>query len=184
VSEMASGDAAVAAPTLWAIREDKVYVAFEVEDAENVAVTFEAQKITFSCQQSQIMKDGKKSKDKKSFRNELDLYGKLKIEDCRYQIFGRCIKCLLPRAETGEYWPRLTKDKQRIHWLKVDFTRWKDEDDDETEDKLDQDFDMNKMLGQLRVDENGVTKDIEDFDDLDGNDTDSDDGDIAIEDDV
>lgn len=29
------------------------------------------------------------------------------------------------RAESGEYWPRLTKEKQRIHWLKVDFSKWK-----------------------------------------------------------
>ena len=47
-----------------------------------------------------------------------------------------------------------------------------DEDDDEGEDKLEQDFDMNKMLGQLRVGEDGKTKDIEDFDDLDDADSD------------
>merc|ERR1712235_153764 len=87
-----------AAQTVWAMRTDKVYMAFEVEDAENVEVMFE---------------------------------------------------------------------KQKIHWLKVDFSRWRDEDDDEGEDKLDSDFDMNKMLNQLRIDENGKEKGIEDFDDLD-----------------
>ena len=49
----------------------------------------------------------------------------LKFQKCGYQLFGRCVKCLLPRAEIGEYWPRLTKEKQRIHWLKVDFVRWR-----------------------------------------------------------
>merc|ERR1712133_118063 len=94
------------------------------------------------------------------------------------QNLGRCIKCLLPRQEVGEYWPRLTKEKQKIHWLKVDFSRWRDEDDDEGEDKLDSDFDMNKMLNQLRIDGDGKEKGIEDFDDLD--DEDSDDEDIDI----
>jgi len=173
---MASGDAAVAAQTVWAMRTDKVFVAFEVDDAENVNVCFEEKKITFSCDQVEITAEGKRGA-KKQFRNELDLYGRVDVEKCGYQLFGRRVKCLLPRAEQGEYWPRLTAEKQRIHWLKVDFTRWKDEDDEETEDKLDQDFDMNKMLGQLRVDDNGKAKDIEDFDDLD--DVDSDDEGIS-----
>jgi|ERR1739838_15589 len=176
--KMASGDAAVAAPTVWAMRTDKVYIEFQVDDAKNVQVAFEDQKITFSCERIEILPDGKKSNQVKNYRNEIDLFGKLDVEKCGYQLFGRCVKCLLPRAEIGEYWPRLTKEKQRIHWLKVDFVRWRDEDDDEGEDKLEQDFDMNKMLGQLRVGEDGKTKDIEDFDDLD--DQDSDDEDIDI----
>jgi len=174
---MASGDAAVAAQTLWAMRTDKVYMAFEVEDAENVEVMFEEQRIIFTCSQPKLI-NNKKSNEMKKYRNEIDLFGKVKPADCGYQIFGRCIKCLLPRQEVGEYWPRLTKEKQKIHWLKVDFSRWRDEDDDEGEDKLDSDFDMNKMLNQLRIDGDGKEKGIEDFDDLD--DEDSDDEDIDI----
>ena len=48
-----------------------------------------------------------------------------KFQSCGYQEFGRSVKCLLPRKEAGEYWPRLTKEKQKIHWLKVDFARWR-----------------------------------------------------------
>jgi len=128
---MASGDKAeVAAQTVWAMRNDKVFVAFQVEDAKNIAVSFEEQKITFSCTNTteQIMPtiDGKKeiAKETKRFRNEIDLFGKVNTEKCGYQVFGRCIKCLLPRAEVGDYWPRLTKEKLKIHWLKVDFSRW------------------------------------------------------------
>merc|ERR1712235_184235 len=150
-----------AAQTVWAMRTDKVYMAFEVEDAENVEVMFEEQRIVFTCSQVKLI-NNKKSNEMKKYRNEIDLFGKVKPADCGYQIFGRCIKCLLPRQEVGEYWPRLTKEKQKIHWLKVDFSRWRDEDDDEGEDKLDSDFDMNKMLNQLRIDENGKEKGIED----------------------
>merc|ERR1712131_66900 len=128
-----------------------------------------------SCQRAELQPDGKKSPNKKQYRNELDLYGKVDIKSCGYQEFGRSVKCLLPRKEAGEYWPRLTKEKQKIHWLKVDFARWRDEDDDETEDKIDEEFDMNKMLNQLRIDENGKEKGIEDFDDLDDEDSDDED---------
>lgn len=175
---MASGD--VAAQTEWAIRRDKVFVSFQVEDAGKVNVVFEDDNITFSAVQYEMDENGKPSKKvAKVFRNDIPLYAKVLPEKCVYTQFARGIKCLLTRAEEGDYWPRLTKEKQRIHWLKVDFSRWKDEDDSDTEDKLDQDFDMNKMLGELRMDQDGNQKTIEDFDDLDDQ-PDSDDEEIDI----
>merc|ERR1711997_482605 len=33
----------------------------------------------------------------------------------------------------GPYWERLLKDKTKQHWLKVDFQKWKDEDDSDEE---------------------------------------------------
>lgn len=176
---MASGD--IAAQTTWAIRTDKVFVSFQVEDAGNVQVVFDDQNITFSAVQYENDEQGKVTKKiSKAFRNDLELYNKVIPERCIYQQFGRVINCLLMRAESGEYWPRLTKEKQRIHWLKVDFSKWKDEDDSDTEDKLDQDFDMNKMLGELRMDQDGNKKGIEDFDDLEDA-IDSDDEEIDID---
>ena len=97
VFRMASGDAAVAAQTLWAMRTDKVYMAFEVnyiwysfslvdqsesfifqvEDAENVEVMFEEQRIIFTCSQVKLI-NNKKSNEMKKYRNEIDLFGKVK----------------------------------------------------------------------------------------------------------
>ena len=31
------------------------------------------------------------------------------------------------QAEEGPYWERLLAEKTKAHWLKIDFTRWKDE---------------------------------------------------------
>lgn len=37
---------------------------------------------------------------------------------------------LLVKANADEaYWPALTKDKKKFHWLKCDFNKWNDEDD-------------------------------------------------------
>ena len=44
---------------------------------------------------------------------------------------------------------------------------------------MDSDFDMNKMLGELRMDQDGQPKGMEDFDDLDDQ-PDSDDEEIEI----
>ena len=37
------------------------------------------------------------------------------------------------KAEEGPYWPRLLKDTKKVHWLKVDFNKWKDEDESDEE---------------------------------------------------
>lgn len=36
-------------------------------------------------------------------------------------------------ASDSKYWPHLTKEKKKYHWLKVDFKKWKDEDDSDDE---------------------------------------------------
>ena len=43
---------------------------------------------------------------------------------------------VFPQAEEGPYWSRLLEDKTKVHWLKVDFNKWKDEDDSENEDEV------------------------------------------------
>ena len=53
---------------------------FKVDDAKNVQVAFEDQKITFSCDRTEILPDGKKSGQVKHYRNEIDLFGKLDVE--------------------------------------------------------------------------------------------------------
>lgn len=40
---------------------------------------------------------------------------------------------VLKKKDDGPYWQQLTKEKQKFHWLKVDFNKWKDEDDSEDE---------------------------------------------------
>lgn len=49
---------------------------------------------------------------------------------------GRCFEFKIPKADTTkEYWPSLTNDKKKPHWLKVDFSKWKDEGND-SEDEM------------------------------------------------
>ena len=43
------------------------------------------------------------------------------------------IEFALHRKEEGPYWERLLKDKTKQHWLKVDFAKWKDEDESDDE---------------------------------------------------
>ena len=40
---------------------------------------------------------------------------------------------MLIKANPGPFWKRLLKSQQKYHWLKVDFNKWKDEDDSDDE---------------------------------------------------
>ena len=46
----------------------------------------------------------------------------------------RCIEFALEKKEDGPYWDRLLKEKTKRHWLKIDFNKWKDEDESDEEE--------------------------------------------------
>ena len=48
-------------------------------------------------------------------------------------VRDRNIELILVKKEEGPFWPHLLKQKVKQHWLKVDFGRWKDEDDSDDE---------------------------------------------------
>lgn len=43
----------------------------------------------------------------------------------------RCIEFVIVKAAPGPYWTSLTNDKKKPHFIKADFNKWKDEDDEE-----------------------------------------------------
>ena len=45
----------------------------------------------------------------------------------------RVIEFALEKKESGPYWKRLVKDEKKQHWLKIDFNKWKDEDESDDE---------------------------------------------------
>lgn len=40
------------------------------------------------------------------------------------------------RDAEGGYWPHLTADRTKHHWLKVDFNRWRDEESSDEDDEM------------------------------------------------
>ena len=46
----------------------------------------------------------------------------------------RVIEFALEKKDVeGPYWTRLVKDAKKQHWLKVDFSKWRDEDESDEE---------------------------------------------------
>ncbi|XP_045127879.1 co-chaperone protein daf-41-like isoform X2 [Portunus trituberculatus] len=84
----------------------------------------------------------------------------------------RNIELILVKKEEGPYWPHLLKQKVKQHWLKVDFSRWKDEDDSEDEGEG-QNQDLEEMMRQMGGLGGGDSRPS--LDDLEDEDSDDDD---------
>ncbi|KAM8979730.1 prostaglandin E synthase 3 isoform 2-T2 [Sarcophilus harrisii] len=130
----------------WYDRRDYVFIEFCVEDSKDVNVNFEKSKLTFSCLGGS---------DNFKHLNEIDLFQIIDPNDSKHKRTDRSILCCLRKGESGQSWPRLTKERAKLNWLSVDFNNWKDWEDDSDEDMSN--FDrfsemMNNMGGDEDVD--------------------------------
>ncbi|XP_047551767.1 uncharacterized protein LOC125081253 [Lutra lutra] len=146
----------------WDDRRDYVFIEFCVEDSKDVNVNFEKYKLTFSCLGGS---------DNFKHLNEIDLFHCIDPNDSKHKRTDRSILCCLRKGESGQSWPRLTKERAKLNWLSVDFNNWKDWEDDSDEDMSN--FDrfsemMNNMGGDEDVDlpeVDGADDDSQDSDD-------------------
>lgn len=150
-------------PVLWAQRKNLLYVRIQLEDCKNPTIKLENDKLYFR---------GRGGTENKEHEVTLEFFSEIKAEDSRYSVKDRAIEFVLIKHEDG-YWTRLLSEDRKLHWLKVDFNKWKDEDDSD-EDMEGADFEemMRKMGG---LNDSGVSYDGEDADDEDADQPDSDD---------
>ncbi|CAG0889404.1 unnamed protein product [Cyprideis torosa] len=67
----------------------------------------------------------------------LDLFGELDDQRCKYEVKARAIEIILAKKDL-EWWPRLLKDAVKVPWILLDFDRFEDEDDSEEEKKAEE----------------------------------------------
>ncbi|XP_068199793.1 prostaglandin E synthase 3 [Antennarius striatus] len=148
----------------WYDTRESVYIEFCVEDSKEVQVNFDKTKVEFSCVSG---------KDDNKHRNSFDLFGEIDPKGSTQKRTDRCVSCCLRKAEAGISWPRLCKDKAKFTWLSVDFSNWKD-----WEDELHDDVSGFDKFSEMMNTMGGV--DMPDFDDADDEQesVDSDNGDM------
>lgn len=67
---------------------------------------------------------------KKTFHLDVEFFDEVVPEKSRINHTGKNIEMKLQKKELKEeYWPRLFKEKARYHFLKTDFDKWVDEDE-------------------------------------------------------
>ncbi|KAF2266942.1 HSP20-like chaperone [Lojkania enalia] len=75
---------------------------------------------------------------------DIDLFAEIDPKESKIHHTGRGIEMVLRKKELKEeYWPRLLKDPAKVHYLKTDFDKWVDEDEQDAQ--LDDEDYMSKM---------------------------------------
>ncbi|KAK7478948.1 hypothetical protein BaRGS_00029815 [Batillaria attramentaria] len=127
-----SGDASthvLPPPLEWAQRKDKVWITVTLENCRDPKHELKGNTFYFR---------GKGGTDNTDHEVTLELYG-----DIDPEIFFTLIK----KDQNASYWPRLTKESKKFHFIKTDFNRWRDEDDSDQEEK--EDFNLDEMMNSM-----------------------------------
>jgi len=106
----------------WAQRLDKVYITVQLPDAKNVKVNLEPDGVfSFSATAGT---------DDNTYEIKLDLHDKVNVEESKTNVGVRNIFCVVEKAEKA-WWKKLLRgDVKTPHYVKVDWDKWVDEDDD------------------------------------------------------
>ncbi|KAH9728574.1 Co-chaperone protein p23-2 [Citrus sinensis] len=124
---------------LWAQRSDKVYLTISLPDAKDISVKCEPQGIFgFSA----VGVQGE------LFDFSLELFGKTLPEKCKTKVGLRNIICSVQKEEKG-WWKRLLKSEEKpAPYIKVDWNKWCDEDDEGSNSDLASNDDDAEHAGQ------------------------------------
>ncbi|KAB0342908.1 hypothetical protein FD754_019834, partial [Muntiacus muntjak] len=125
-------------------QRDYVFTEFCVEDSQDVKVNFENSKLTFSCLGGI---------DHFKHLNDIDLLHCIDPNDSKHKRMDRSILYCLGKGESGQSWPRLTKERAELNWLSVNFNNWKDCEDDSVADMSNFDC-FSEMMNNMGGDEN------------------------------
>lgn len=106
----------------WAQRSDKVFLTVELPDAKNPKVKIEPEgKFTFSATVGP---------DNGPYELDLDLLDKINVEESKISAGLRNVFCALQKNESG-WWKRLLKAEGKPPpYVKVDWNKWVDEDEE------------------------------------------------------
>lgn len=106
----------------WAQRVDKVYVTVQLPDSKNAKVDLTPDGVfTFSATAGA---------ENHLYELNLPLFDKVNVEESKINVGVRSIFCVVQKAEE-EWWKRLLKAEGKPpHYVKVDWDKWVDEDED------------------------------------------------------
>lgn len=124
---------------LWAQRSNKtdaaknfIYLTISVPDVQ-------APKLKLDLKPTSLTFAGHSDSLKRDYHLELEFYGEIDTQESKINHTAKNIELVLRKKELKEeFWPRLLKDAKKVHFLKTDFDKWVDEDeqDEAPEDDL------------------------------------------------
>lgn len=89
-----------------------------------------ASEMKLDIQPTSVIFTGTSGTLKKKYHVELPLYGEIDTSASAVHHTAKNVEMKLQKKELAEeYWPRLLKDNKKMHFLKTDFDKWVDEDE-------------------------------------------------------
>ncbi|CAK1579336.1 unnamed protein product [Parnassius mnemosyne] len=141
-------------PVLWAQEREHVFLTIDIESKDP----------EIKIEKSSVYFKGVNVRDNKVYEVSLPLHSEVNPEKSNFVNKGRCIEIMLQKESgSNNFWPALLKDKKKPHYLKIDFNKWRDEDDEEAEEGGE--LDLSSMLQAMGSDKGAGDKKPS-FDDL------------------
>ncbi|KAF2108529.1 HSP20-like chaperone [Lophiotrema nucula] len=105
--------------------------------------------VTLDLQPTKLSFKGASTSKKVTYAVDLEFFAEIDPKESKINHTDRDIELVLRKQELKEeFWPRLLKDNKKMHFLKTDFDKWVDEDEqDEAGEDEDYMSKMNPMGG-------------------------------------
>lgn len=133
---------------LWAQRssatepeKNVLYVTIQVIDPKNIKIDLTATSLEFNADTSD---------SSKHYNLKVDFFDEIDPENSKQNTESGSHVFLVLRKKKAqeEYWPRLTKEKLKLHYIKTDFDKWVDEDEQDEQPEAEEDMSgMANMMG-------------------------------------
>jgi very-long-chain (3R)-3-hydroxyacyl-CoA dehydratase len=119
----------------WAQDNDKLFLRVDLRDAKDVNIALNNKKLDFSA-------NGHGGQGNRGYQFSLNLTDNVK-DAPTFKTTGSQIDIELAKVK-GEFWKNLIAEPKKPHWLKFDFSRWKDSDESDHEMDQKNDFMSNE----------------------------------------
>ncbi|CAI9266531.1 unnamed protein product [Lactuca saligna] len=152
-------------PTLkWAQRDDLLYITIDLPDAKAVNLKLEPEgKFYFSATSGA---------DNIPYEIDINLYDNVNVDESKANVGSRNIVYIVKKEES-KWWSRLLKQEGRTPtFIKVDWNKWVDEDEQDEKAGPDMDYD-DVNFSSLNLGGGGEEEEEEDFDDEDEDESDT-----------
>ena len=143
---------------MWCQRSDKVYLTIKVADCADAVVEFTEGVVYFRG-------TGHGMCGQRQYRINIELAGAIIPAECVWFVSGPNVRVRLQKDKVGPYWGGLLAGKRKMVQLKVDWSSWLDEDEENERSAAPNGFDeaaMTKVM--VNSDKDALYRDLDRFD--------------------
>lgn len=103
------------------------------------------------------------------YKLDLALFDEVIVENTKWKVTDYCVQfSIAKKNESESFWPRLTKEKVKLNFVNVDWSRWVDEDEADQKDLGYNHEDFDNLPEDYDEEEDEDDEEPANLDDLDG----------------